>query len=854
MALRSSSSRLDRLLAYSRAALAFESVWRVLSWGGGAAALFAALAWFGLLQPLPGFARAGVFAACVALAAYGAVREARWPARARALARLDGDAAARSPGLATSLTDVQAGGVGDAGTQALWRAHRARLERALAAVRVSPPRPNMAQRDRRALRVGACLLAAVAALAAGDERRARLAGAFAWDDGGPARSVRIDVWLDPPAYTGRAPIVAAGETARPSPDPIAAPAGSTLVVRVSPADSAAVAVSGGLEPTPAQSSAATPRADPARRFTLTGAATLEIDAGRFARTQRIALTAIPDTPPAIALVEQPRPNARGSLTLSYVTADDYGATSAEAAFDAPERDDAVADAPLYGPPTAPLTLSPGGVGPARATLDLGDHPWAGGRARLTLRARDAAGGEGTSTPIHIQLPQRAFAQPLARALVEQRRILALTPRDKDQVLGGLAALMLSPGPEMTAAAYLGVRTAFARLKHARDDEGLRDVAAYLWQIALAIDGGDLGEIERAMRAAMDRLHAALQNGAPPEEIARLTADMRETIDKLLQAMADRHKATGEGEAAPPAGDAGAVAPEALQDMARRLEDTARQGATAEARAMLDQLQDVLENLRAGGGAPSAEQRAMARAQRDLDALTREQQKLRDETFADRPDPDGRRADETDDKDGGMNGGDSAGQTAPGNRARGEDRAGREKRRDENADAVTGDAPDGPPKGTEPQPGAAPHAALGARQKALRERLDRLREALGENGGKALADAGNAMREAERQLGRRSRGAASEAQGRAVDALRKASNALAEQARQRNPSADGPAPGETDPLGRQKGQIDDRARYDPLGQSPALRAQRVLEELRRRLGEPSRPAAERDYLERLLRRY
>ncbi|MGH6863378.1 MAG: DUF4175 family protein, partial [Methylocella sp.] len=32
------------------------------------------------------------------------------------------------------------------------------------------------------------------------------------------------------------------------------------------------------------------------------------------------------------------------------------------------------------------------------------------------------------------------------------------------------------------------------------------------------------------------------------------------------------------------------------------------------------------------------------------------------------------------------------------------------------------------------------------------------------------------------------------------------------------------------------------------------ARRVLEELRRRLGEPARPREEMDYLERLLRRY
>jgi hypothetical protein len=45
-----------------------------------------------------------------------------------------------------------------------------------------------------------------------------------------------------------------------------------------------------------------------------------------------------------------------------------------------------------------------------------------------------------------------------------------------------------------------------------------------------------------------------------------------------------------------------------------------------------------------------------------------------------------------------------------------------------------------------------------------------------------------------------------------------------------------------------------SRYDPLGIPAAQRAQRVLEELRRRLADPTRPREEMDYLERLLRRY
>ena len=57
---------------------------------------------------------------------------------------------------------------------------------------------------------------------------------------------------------------------------------------------------------------------------------------------------------------------------------------------------------------------------------------------------------------------------------------------------------------------------------------------------------------------------------------------------------------------------------------------------------------------------------------------------------------------------------------------------------------------------------------------------------------------------------------------------------------------------TDPLGRPAESL---RGFDPSASFPgAERARRVLEELRRRLGEPARPREELDYLERLLRRY
>ncbi|MCI0598245.1 MAG: DUF4175 domain-containing protein, partial [Beijerinckiaceae bacterium] len=110
-----------------------------------------------------------------------------------------------------------------------------------------------------------------------------------------------------------------------------------------------------------------------------------------------------------------------------------------------------------------------------------------------------------------------------------------------------------------------------------------------------------------------------------------------------------------------------------------------------------------------------------------------------------------------------------------------------------------------------------------------------------------------------------------AQGRAVEALREGAQKLADSMRgqgdstgaegdgdgQGSPSQYGANEGD-DPLGRpagrDKGFNNAGARFDPMGVTAAERARRVMDELRRRLGEPERPREELDYLQRLLRRY
>jgi hypothetical protein len=123
-----------------------------------------------------------------------------------------------------------------------------------------------------------------------------------------------------------------------------------------------------------------------------------------------------------------------------------------------------------------------------------------------------------------------------------------------------------------------------------------------------------------------------------------------------------------------------------------------------------------------------------------------------------------------------------------------------------------------------------------------------------------------MGEAEGDLkpGGKGKGSAVGEQGRALEALREGAQGLQKQM-QGEGGQDGEGVEATgrpggqngrDPLGRDrngysKGAATNGRLSEAVG--AAERAHRVLEELRRRLGDPNRPSEERDYLERLLER-
>jgi uncharacterized protein (TIGR02302 family) len=423
---------------------------------------------------------------------------------------------------------------------------------------------------------------------------------------------------------------------------VTVPAGSTLVVRSTGQAGLDVAVTGGIAEAAADASPQAPKGTEERRFTVSAAGSATVRGVGDGVTW--TFNAIPDRAPTIALAKEPEGQARGSLLLNYKVEDDYGVVDAQATFERKSAPDAVATKPvtetkpprpLFGAPNFTLVLpqarTQNGVG--QTTKDLTEHPWAGVDATMTLVARDEANNEGRSAPHEMRLPERPFVKPLPRALIEQRRLLALDGNAKDQVLTGLDALTIAPErftPETNV--YLGLRSIYWQLARADNDDGLRDVVARLWSMAVTLEDGNISETEKALRAAQDALREALERGATDEEIKRLMDQLRAALDKFLQALAEEMRKNPQM-ARPLDPNSRQLRSQDLRNMLDRMEQMARSGARDAAKQLLDQLSRMLENLQmARPGDQGGEDDEMSSALNELGDMIRRQQQLRDQTF------------------------------------------------------------------------------------------------------------------------------------------------------------------------------------------------------------------------------
>ncbi len=760
--------RLALMVLLARAAVFWERLWPRLWPVLGVVGVFAAMALLDLFSPMPGWLHGfalAAFGGALAVALVAGGRGLRWVDRATARRRLERDSGLAHRPLGT-LVDGIAAGTGDPRAEALWQAHRERLE---------------------ALRAVVVLLVAIAAAAGHKDAGARFERALS---PGSAATVEVstEAWITPPDYTGKAPVhLKSGPGV--SDRATVVPTGSVVLARVEGIDGRPELLVGDA-PVPFE-----PLAEGKGRNTAFRAEAVIEDGTRIAVKNGLETLAswpievVPDVPPTVGFVEPPAPVGRNRLGLHVEARDDYAVKEVAALIRHPQ-----------GRPV------PGGKEEVRLVLplpnrqshrrrsvhDLTAHPWAGLEVSLKLEARDALGQSAHSDPISVTLPERSFSHPVAREIIELRkRLVAVDPPPRGEVIVGLDAISERPGRfgEDTVV-FLALRFARGRLKYDVRPEALGPVLDLLWSAALSLEDGRFSLAERSLRNARDRLLRALGEGASSKKLESMLDRLRNELGRYLSALArnldQRGLALRSG-----------VAANLFTELFQALEDAIRAGDADAARELLAELSRRMEGIAGALENPTLREDVarMRRMMDGLDALAEKQRELLDRTY--------RRL-----RDG--------------------------------------------------SPGTAPDEA-GMQEKLRRElggmmlKMDALTGKIPKSAGQAE----RAMKAAREALRRGNLKGAVAAQGKALEHLRNTREGMGRalsRAMGAIPGRGRAMPGGRDPFGREN-----------MGQSPEgpvkipdadqrRRAREILDELRRRAGDRRRSREERDYIERLLRRF
>ncbi len=775
----------------------------------------------------------------------------RMPRRGEAIERLDRTLPGRP---IAAIADTQAIGAGDAASEKVWAAHIERMTEKTRAARAPSPDLKLSSRDPFALRYAA-LLVFIVALLFGSLLRVTTVAELTPGGDTLAAGPSWEGWVEPPSYTGQ-PSLYLNDIDRAG---FAVPEGSRVTLRFY-GEVGALAlnetVSERVEDIP-------PATDPAQSFDV---ATSGIVAIEGPGGQSWNITALEDSPPTIEFEGPIAQGDAGRMEAPFVATDDYGVVAGQMEFtldlgeverrygltvDPEPRDAVTLD--------LPMTISGDRADFSETVIDdFSEHPWANLPITATLTAEDAAGQISLSAPQFATLPGKRFFDPLAKAIIEQRRDLLWNRANGPRVAQILRAVSHRPEDAFRSETiYLKLRFLVRRLETrieiARlDDDAMEEFAGVLWDIALEIEEGDLSDALERLRRAQDRLAEAIENGATDEEIAELMQELREAMQDYMQQLAEQMGEDGEQQQLSENQQMQEMSGDELQDMLDRLQELMEQGRMAEAQELLNQLRQMMENMQVARG-QQGQQSPGEQAMEGLAETLREQQGLSDEAFRDLQEQFNPNAQAGNSQD-------NTGRS--GDQGRGEQHG------------QSGQGQGGQQSGENGQPqGSGQQGSLADRQQALREELERQQNNLpgagtpeGDASREALGRAGEAMDDAEDALRGEDFAGALESQSQAMEALREGMRELAEQMAEQQQNQEGSQQGQQlgrnspdgsrDPLGREAGENGRIGTDEQLlqGEDVYRRARELLDEIRRRSGEQERPSEELDYLRRLLERF
>jgi tetratricopeptide (TPR) repeat protein len=226
---------------------------------------------------------------------------------------------------------------------------------------------------------------------------------------------------------------------------------------------------------------------------------------------------------------------------------------------------------------------------------------------VKLVATDVAGQAGESAEAIFRLPERRFVNATAMEIVKIRKHVIFDDAPRFRL--ALELFNISSNPQVFGddlSVFLALKAAATELRRAshHDDDATADIEDLLWNAALKIEDGNRPQAEKDLRAAEEALEKALKDpNTPASDIARLTQNLKDAMNRDLQAMAENLRKQMESGQKPDDIDPNTptIDQHELNDQVDKMNQMAQAGSRDAAQDMLDYIKSLLENMKAGSG-------------------------------------------------------------------------------------------------------------------------------------------------------------------------------------------------------------------------------------------------------------
>lgn len=498
------------------------------------------------------------------------------------------------------------------------------------------PRTDAPRRDRFALRHAALLFLVVGLVMAQQDVWYRLTQGLRPQISItlPGTPVSLDIWAQPPGYTGKAPVfLATAQLGRTTESAAAVPTGSLLKIRIGGTSSVPKLSYAGKEYTFTQA------AD--KSFTLeiplTESGVADIKLGWFRKLGQWPIEITPDNPPAVSLLLV-TPTERAGTKIIFDARDDYGIKNLTATIE--PVDDTTSD-----PWLETLYLDVPFIRNATAdnqnhTFHLARHPMSGTAVRMILTAEDDAGNISVSKPEFFVLPERNFKNPTAARLNMERKRLTYFNNGISRKITAQTLANIANRPHFfngDPVVFLGLVVAVKRLGYDGDIESVASVRELLWDLALRVEEGGLAQARDELTQALQKMTQALNNPDTSEEqLQQIMQEVAEKMRAYMQALANEMRQLAEqqmeeGEQLSPELSQRIMQEMDMDQLMQQMQNMSDEESRRQMQEMMEQLRRAVENASPEEIREMQQRQAKAtKAMNDLQKLIHAQQELVDQ--------------------------------------------------------------------------------------------------------------------------------------------------------------------------------------------------------------------------------